>query len=163
MRQYTRVQPAIRFWSKVAITANPDKCWLWDGAKDSRGYGRFNLGGHNGKTLLAHRFSWELTNGELSPDLDVCHHCDNPNCVNPSHLFLGTHKDNMNDRDKKGRFPHKLTADDVQAIRDRYAVGDIFQKDLGRLFGISQTQVWAIVRYRNWNRDENGSKYIPEL
>jgi len=87
-----------RFWERVD-RRNPDECWLWLAGKTT-GYGTIWNGT---KDVLAHRLSYELEHGYLSDSMDVCHTCDNPTCVNPNHLFLGTHRDNMVDRDKKGR------------------------------------------------------------
>lgn len=86
-----------RFWSKVEKTR---ECWLWVGAKISGGYGSFKI---NRKTAMAHRVSWELANDSIPPNLHVLHRCDNPLCVRPSHLFLGTQKDNVADRVSKNR------------------------------------------------------------
>lgn len=88
-----------RFWRKVV---KGDGCWLWTGHRGSGGYGRFWL---NGKQVLAHRTSWEITNGPIPDGLYACHRCDNPPCVKPAHLFLGTALDNAEDRDRKGRTP----------------------------------------------------------
>lgn len=88
-----------RFWSKVQKT---ETCWLYGGRK--RRYGVFRVG--NGQTHRAHRLSWTLANGPIPPELMVCHNCpggDNPGCVRPDHLFLGTAEDNAKDRDRKGR------------------------------------------------------------
>ncbi len=89
-----------RFWNKVDIKGKND-CWFWKGAKNNKGYGRIML---NGKSEGTHRVAWFITNGEIPKNKPlVCHKCDNPSCVNPKHLFVGTNSDNMKDSFKKGR------------------------------------------------------------
>lgn len=91
-----------RFWANVR-KAGPDECWLWTGETGKKGHGRFAL---RGKTVSAHRISWALERGPVPDGLCVCHDCpggDNPACVNPSHLWLGTKIDNNRDRVLKGR------------------------------------------------------------
>lgn len=86
-----------RFYSKIEKT---DTCWLWKAGQRGNGYGAIKV---NGKTVLAHRFSYELHKGEIPNGLYVCHSCDVRSCVNPDHLWLGTQKDNMMDARVKGR------------------------------------------------------------
>lgn len=75
-------------------------CWEWTGTKDKHGYGRVRV---DQRKARAHRVAWEAFKGEIPAGLHVLHRCDNPGCVNPEHLFLGTHGDNMRDREAKGR------------------------------------------------------------
>lgn len=91
------------FWSKVSKTEDINDCWEWEGAKDNNGYGRIFL---FGKLFSCHRVAHYISNSINLTDIQVLHKCDNPKCVNPNHLFLGTAKDNMIDREKKNRGNH---------------------------------------------------------
>lgn len=105
---------AQRFWSKVNKT---ETCWLWT-AGAPMGYGAFALGQ---KKVKAHRFSWELAYGRPDPALDVCHRCDNPLCVRPDHLFLGTARDNIRDMFEKKRKNHRGTHNPACKLTERQA------------------------------------------
>jgi hypothetical protein len=86
-----------RFWDKVVKT---DGCWEWSGCRHPRGYG---LARYMGKTVVTHRIAWMLERGAIPGGMVICHKCDNPPCVNPDHLFIGTQADNNRDRHQKGR------------------------------------------------------------
>jgi len=109
--------------------------------------------------LRTHRLAWMLEHGKIPSGLCVCHHCDNPSCVNPSHLFVGTHADNAHDRDSKGRrqpprgAKHgraRLTRENIQEIRALYATGEYLQRELGEQFGVSRGYVSQIVGREAW-------------
>lgn len=88
-----------RFWSRAALTANDQRCWLWVGRKNNKGYGQLSV---QGKNWLAHRYAWYLTKG-FEPMLFLLHSCDTPTCINPNHLREGTQLENMQDAVKRGR------------------------------------------------------------
>lgn len=145
-----------RFWSKVNKDTESG-CWEWAFAcKDKSGYGQTWW---NGSLKRAHRVSWELHNGPISRGLWVLHRCDNPSCVNPDHLFLGTHQDNMDDKNNKGRQVrlsgdrggfNKLTIEQVLEIRDRYSNGDVSHRELGQEYGVANSQISKIIRGVAW-------------
>jgi len=141
------VAPIARFWGRV--TKSPDKagCWLY-GAKPHR-YGSLAI---HGIRVYAHRFSFELHCGSVPVGKHVLHKCDVPACVRPDHLFLGSHKDNMRDRDRKERSCKKLSHADAALIRERHADG-ITIKALAREFRVSRTMVGYIVN-GVWHRSE---------
>lgn len=143
--------PVERFWKKVDVSGGPTACWLWTGSDtgghpDRRtptpGYGRLWVGG---RLVLAHRFSYELHYTKVADDKLVCHHCDNPPCVNPTHLFVGTGTDNLNDSIKKGRRSRLLAVDAVRRIRVRFAVGGSV-KELCQEFNTYRDVIGRIVR-----------------
>ncbi len=153
-----------RFWAKVDKSGGDDACWKWIGGKANKGYGAFRMGG---KQMNASRATWLIVYGHINDGLQVCHHCDNPPCCNPKHLFLGTPKDNSQDMSRKGRFvvpglrgeqvvTHKLTNEQVHEMRQRYANGEMTYRMIVKEYGISQTQVGRIINGEAW-RNKDGS------
>lgn len=143
-----------RFWAKVKKT---NGCWDWLGTQ-SKGYGFISI---SGKMYLVHRFAYQLFNGDIPKGtgwhgICVCHRCDNRSCVNPEHLFLGTHKDNMADMVAKGRMKGekhptaKHTQKEVDKIRKMYKTGKYSQHGLARMFGVTHTNIYAIVHRKIW-------------
>lgn len=142
-----------RFFSKVKKRAH--SCWNWVGAMNSCGYGRFFL---NGKSNFAHRVIYKHTIGEIPDGLCVCHMCDNPACVNPRHLFLGTRKDNLDDMRKKGRDNFQRGSDHPGAILDeekvieiwRLVISGMAQCKIAELLGVSRGAISQVVVGRRW-------------
>jgi hypothetical protein len=141
----------VRFWEKVDKTVS---CWLWTGSKNNMGYGRINI---KGKVQLAHRISFEMNHGAIVKGLKVLHKCDNPLCVNPKHLKLGTQKENLQDMYKKGRAcvgedkPNaKLNKEKVTYIRSRYRSGGVSQRSLAKEVGISQSILCQVINKKRW-------------
>lgn len=164
-------RPAIARFRALVAVAGDDDCWLWKGAPGKTGYGRFWLNDHQ---VGAHRASHVLLKGPVPDGLLVLHRCDNPRCVNPRHLFLGTHSENMVDKVSKGRAncargerhgsrtePHrvprgeakraqcKLSKAAVAEIRTRSA-GGTSQSTLAREYGVHQSLVSRVVRGLRW-------------
>lgn len=147
-----------RFWRFVKKT---DGCWLWTASKNWDGYGSFSFQIQRGekRTITAHRVSWVIHGNKLVNGFEICHRCDVPNCVNPDHLFLGTHTDNVRDCLYKGRFPcrygdysgkRKTNADDVRRMREEYSTGGVRQVDLAVKYGLDQTTVSNILIRKTW-------------
>ena len=155
---------AERFWVRVEKTPT---CWLWRGATNSSGYGVMQK---DGRRIRAHRFAYELTYGAIPEGLFACHRCDNPLCVRPDHLFLGTPADNAHDMIRKGRhvwFPvdkpapprsargeqhgrAKLTAEQVAEIRRIHASERLSHQKLAERYGINKSTAGRIVRGQLW-------------
>ena len=153
----------VRFWSHVNKSG---ECWLWTTGKSEHRYGLFQI---NGRKHRAHRLSWVLANGPIPDGLLVCHNCpggDNPACVNPAHLFLGTVRDNFEDAVAKGivvRVPEifapkigasnratKLTEADVIEIRASYVPGVVGYGQLAQRFGVGPTTIRHILERTTW-------------
>lgn len=145
-----RRDPLDRFWSKVNKSCQ-NGCWEWT-ASTVQGYGQFGAGGRGVRNVRAHRFSWQLSNGPIPPGMDICHRCDNPPCVNPDHLFVGTRRDNIQDMIAKSRdrligersSNARLSDDAVRAIRYSFAAG-VSRAVLAEQYGIKPESVNHIV------------------
>ena len=129
---YTQKQ-VDRFWAKVSIQVEDFSCWVWQRNKSGKGYGRVRV---NGRDVLAHRMSYTLVFGEIPEGLWVLHHCDNPSCVNPNHLFLGTHLDNMRDMVSKDRHADLQGEDIGSAKIPNMGVIEIRKKYKPRTWGL---------------------------
>lgn len=133
-------------------------CWIWLGRTWHTGYGVIR---HYGKSISAHRYMYALYNGEFPDDMDVLHICDVTSCVNPHHLRLGTHSDNMKDMYRKGRRSQKgeknggakLTSYQVKEIRSLYGGENITQAELARIYNVTPTTISMIVNNKIWNED----------
>jgi hypothetical protein len=150
-----------RFWSLVQRDA---ECWIWLGFKNRTGYGRLRVGSRTdgSRTLvMAHRFAWELTYGAIPDNLRVLHRCDNPPCVRPDHLFIGTQVENVADCREKGRLTgnrrrgetnHKaiLTADLVREIRRLASDTGRSSRALARQFGVCRSTITKILSGQYW-------------
>lgn len=150
------------FWSRVN-KGNPDDCWKWKTSFTDTGYGLLSLTYERKKRvhLFAHRVSYFLEYKNLPFDLCVCHHCDNPPCCNPRHLFLGTRRDNTadmvsKDRQLRGQKVHtvKLIAEQVQQIRILRFRDNYSHQQLAAQFGVSDEQIRCICLWKYW-------KYLP--
>jgi len=142
-------------------------CWLWTKGAFNYGYGRLSIG--KSKQVRAHRFMFEMVYGEIPIGMNVLHKCDNPACVRPKHLYLGTQKDNVKDMLHRGRggyksfqgeshWASKLTMEKVKQIRDLWNKGGVYQKTLAEQFGVSQQVISKVVNYKTWLK--NGTTLV---
>lgn len=130
-----------------------DGCWIWSGCKNQHGYGLISF---NNRQLSAHRLSYQLFIGEIPKGMYILHKCDNPSCVNPNHLFLGTQKDNMQDMVNKGRSGvgqkrgcPKLTWDQVRTIRGESKTGKLY-KIIAEEYGVDPSLISQIMLNKIW-------------
>lgn len=143
------------FWKKAKRATNG--CLEWTKCLHKDGYGQ--LGYHN-QYWLAHRLAWTLRYGEIPQGMCVCHKCDNPLCIDPDHLFLGTQQENMADMKHKGRRKNVNTGTEngraiinqeiANEIRAKYDLGSIKQVDLAKRYGVSQPLISMIIRNKHW-------------
>ena len=146
-----------RFWAKVKKLPGENACWEWTANKTVGGYGKFGVKGRKPRMITASHIAWELTYGK-PPVMRVLHHCDNPACVRPSHLFEGTQTDNMRDASAKGRLRSgethprtKLTANQVREIREAYATGAYSSRSLADKYGLCDgSAVIKIIHKKSW-------------
>lgn len=152
------------------FVSKTDGCWRWAATVDRRGYGKFAV---FGSPRAAHQVSWVLYRGYLPEGQFVLHRCDNPSCVNPDHLFLGTHTDNMRDMRAKGRGPNRRGENSATAILSEQQVLAVYSRawagerpiDLAREYGVGPTTISGIKHGENWayltghKRPENGVQF----
>ncbi len=151
-----------RFFERVSkegpshpYNSGAEKCWLWTGSVDVYGYGDLRV---DGKRMKAHRLSWMLHFGEVNSETHVLHCCDNPLCVNPSHLFLGTHQENMADMVRKGRVNYsgfvwaksKLSESQRAQLIDM-ALSGISHTKISNHFGVTRAYVWQLAKANGWS------------
>lgn len=131
-----------RFWTK-AHCGPSSECWNWHAALFRCGYGQIR---HQGQARYAHRVAWELRHGAVPHGLCVLHTCDNRLCVNPAHLFLGTHGINSWDKTRKGRAAKKLTAEQVRDIR----ASNLSRADLAQRHGVTVAMIHYVQTRQSW-------------
>jgi len=158
-----------KFQVKISVSLSTG-CWNWIGQKSEHGYGIISKSSHirAGVKTYAHQLSWLIYNGEIPSGMFICHHCDNPACVNPNHLFLGTPQDNVDDKMRKGRHRtrvfygkehpqhgtnspyNKLTENDVREIRKLYVEGETL-RSIASKFNVVHGVINNIIQGRKWS------------
>lgn len=151
-----RVKGSVEEWFNARIEKT-ETCWLWRGTMAKVGYGQVSLRGIHNIHTYAHRLSYELHNGPIPKGLEVCHKCDVRACVNPDHLFVGTHADNMADASRKLRmhpgelnYNTPLTEDDVRQMRSLYTGRKGEPTRIGRQFGVTRKTAENILKRKTW-------------
>lgn len=168
------LESAQRRMDKYTSKKSKDLCWEWRGTLNDQGYAKLNIGGRKGLYARASRISYYLTYGAFDEELFICHTCDNPACVNPNHLFLGTPKDNNDDKYNKGREVdppilngedhgnHKLTQKEVLEIYD----STLDMKSLALLYRVTTTTIHRILTGKTWKHlnliPKQFERFIPE-
>lgn len=153
-RHRLSIDPIQRFFSKISNEQHPDGCWIWEDSLNPGGYGKLKV---DGKMVSAHRYSYILHSGLIPDGICVLHKCDRPCCVNPDHLFLGTHQENMDDKIKKGR-SNSVKGELGNSILAENQVLDIKRRlknkesapNIGRLHGVSKHTIYAIKYGNSW-------------
>lgn len=148
-----------RFWGKVSVSSS---CWEWTAGLFKRGgYGQFNAFGAESTPQKTHRMSFQFVNGRIDSSVMVCHHCDNPKCVRPDHLYAGNAVSNNKDARIRGRAylipvtrgeicpAAKLTNEQVPVIRSLYSSGATM-KEIGERFGVTKQAIWRLLHGRSW-------------
>jgi hypothetical protein len=152
-RKPTTEERIHRFWLRVDVRG-PDDCWIWKRGRTAAGYGQFGIAQRKG---YAHRFSWIIANGPIPAGMHILHRCDNPPCVNPAHLLLGTHDENMKDAARKGRVHPgelhgmaKLTDAAVREIRGSteylYVLAQRYGVSISSVARVRRREAWVHVR-----------------
>lgn len=152
---YKRPSLKQRLYKKVnkngpLILLKLGKCWIWTGSLDSWGYGQIY---YKYKRFQTHRLSFKIKYGEIPRGMLICHKCDNPACIRPKHLFLGTAKDNIQDcikKNRRGLEQTKLSKKDILIIRKLYKTKKYYQKEIAEMFEMSISQISNIINRRSW-------------
>lgn len=149
----------VRLMTMVSLPPEPETCWEWNGCRNNDGYGQISI---NGRPVSAHKWLYEALNGPVPDGLVVRHHCDNPACVNPIHLAVGTQRDNAQDRLLRGRQASRkghdngrrvLSERDIRDIRKLSACG-VSNKQIAEQYPVNKNHISKIVNGRAWSHVE---------
>lgn len=168
-------QSAQNRMAKYTNKTDINKCWEWQGHCNDKGYAMLSIGGRSGKYARASRLSYYFNFGPFDENLIVCHHCDNPKCVNHNHLFLGTNQDNTNDMYNKGResVPPNFYGEEVTTAKlSEEKVIAIYNstssmKDLAQQYNVTVTTIHRILTGKSWQhlnlKPKSFEKFIPTV